>query len=35
MVHLILLNLKNINTFDEVDATELALNDIAKCTLSL
>ena len=26
---------KNINTFDEVDATELALNDIAKCTISL
>ncbi|CAM3479923.1 sulfate adenylyltransferase subunit CysN [Arcobacter aquimarinus] len=26
---------KNINTFEEIDATELALNDIAKCTLSL
>lgn len=26
---------KDINTFDEVDANELALNDIAKCTLSL
>jgi sulfate adenylyltransferase subunit 1 len=26
---------KNINTFDEVDASELALNDIAKCTISL
>jgi sulfate adenylyltransferase subunit 1 len=26
---------KNINTFDEIDADELALNDIAKVTLSL
>lgn len=26
---------KNINTFEEVEATELALNDIAKCTISL
>ncbi|MBP7748986.1 MAG: sulfate adenylyltransferase subunit CysN [Aliarcobacter sp.] len=26
---------KNINTFEEIDATELALNDIAKCTISL
>jgi sulfate adenylyltransferase subunit 1 len=26
---------KNINTFDEIEATELALNDIAKCTISL
>ena len=26
---------KNINTFEEIDATQLALNDIAKCTISL
>jgi sulfate adenylyltransferase subunit 1 len=26
---------KNINTFEEIEATELALNDIAKCTISL
>jgi sulfate adenylyltransferase subunit 1 len=26
---------KNINTFEEIDAKELALNDIAKCTISL
>jgi sulfate adenylyltransferase subunit 1 len=26
---------KNINTFEEIDATELVLNDIAKCTISL
>ena len=26
---------KNINTFEEIDSSELALNDIAKCTLSL
>ena len=26
---------KNINTFEEIDARELALNDIAKCTISL
>ncbi|WP_368029991.1 sulfate adenylyltransferase subunit CysN [Arcobacter sp. s6] len=26
---------KNINTFEEIDANELKLNDIAKCTLSL
>lgn len=26
---------KNINTFEEIDATQLVLNDIAKCTLVL
>ena len=26
---------KNINTFEEIDATQLTLNDIAKCTISL
>lgn len=26
---------KNINTFEEIEASELALNDIAKCTISL
>ena len=28
-------NKKNINTFEEIDASELTLNDIAKVTISL